>query len=159
MLTPSLIVLKFVCFCFFLFLILLWTVLISLDVSGCQPGHLKCTSSDHCILLRWVCDGGDDCPDGSDEKSCGKDIRVYSDQNKSDFVSKLIQQAFSAYRSISNSLLSLQFSYSDLFHKVTKSNIRLLLQPLVVTSPPINCPLFAKQLTENVLNSIFNSLV
>ncbi|XP_037774103.1 uncharacterized protein LOC119570431 [Penaeus monodon] len=33
----------------------------------CPPGQLECAHSSQCVFTHYLCDGGDDCPDGSDE--------------------------------------------------------------------------------------------
>lgn len=42
-------------------------------ITTCQPGFFLCP--DHrCIYNSYVCDGDQDCLDGSDEKDCGKAV-------------------------------------------------------------------------------------
>ena len=36
----------------------------------CEANQFSCKSEVYCIPNRWVCDGYDDCRDGSDEKDC-----------------------------------------------------------------------------------------
>ena len=36
----------------------------------CEANQFSCKSEAYCIPNRWVCDGYDDCKDGSDEKDC-----------------------------------------------------------------------------------------
>lgn len=35
----------------------------------CGPGEFKC-DNDRCVQKQWLCDGDDDCGDGSDERNC-----------------------------------------------------------------------------------------
>jgi hypothetical protein len=37
----------------------------------CPHNYIKCPSS-YCIPFHYVCNGNADCPDGYDEKLCGK---------------------------------------------------------------------------------------
>ena len=41
-----------------------------LDSNQCEANQFSCKSERYCIPNRWVCDGYDDCKDGSDEKDC-----------------------------------------------------------------------------------------
>jgi len=36
----------------------------------CEQKELKCNSSQFCVPMAWVCDGENDCDDGSDERYC-----------------------------------------------------------------------------------------
>lgn len=38
---------------------------------GCEPNEYQC-SNRRCVFKSWVCDGDDDCGDGSDEVTCGE---------------------------------------------------------------------------------------
>lgn len=49
------------CCCFFL----------APDVPSCQSDELQCASG-HCIPENWICDGQNDCTNGSDESDCCK---------------------------------------------------------------------------------------
>jgi len=38
--------------------------------SECDAGYVGCADGAACILPSWICDGGTDCADGSDEADC-----------------------------------------------------------------------------------------
>jgi len=39
---------------------------------ACPADHVKCVTSDECVSERYICDGQQDCDDGSDEPpECG----------------------------------------------------------------------------------------
>ncbi|WP_181696202.1 hypothetical protein [Nocardia sp. GTS18] len=35
----------------------------------CEPTEFKC-DNDRCVQKQWLCDGDDDCGDGTDERNC-----------------------------------------------------------------------------------------
>lgn len=35
----------------------------------CEPTEFRC-DNDRCVQKQWLCDGDDDCGDGSDERNC-----------------------------------------------------------------------------------------
>lgn len=41
-------------------------------VAHCQSDDFKCESGSQCVSKSWVCDGDNDCTDGSDEEGCEK---------------------------------------------------------------------------------------
>lgn len=54
-----------------------------LQPSLCNSGQFQCKTSQHCINNHYICDGENDCADGSDEDTspgsvCGKTSRTQS---------------------------------------------------------------------------------
>ncbi|XP_077541447.1 uncharacterized protein LOC144153658 isoform X2 [Haemaphysalis longicornis] len=46
--------------------------------SVCPKGHFPCKTGKDCVLRQFICDGRADCPDSSDELSCGDEhVRVF----------------------------------------------------------------------------------
>ncbi|GFU23423.1 hypothetical protein TNCV_4447341 [Trichonephila clavipes] len=56
--------------------LLLWTALHSAGAVligvSCRGGEVLCANRNKCIPLDWMCDGANDCDDGSDERGCGE---------------------------------------------------------------------------------------
>lgn len=48
----------------------------------CAPDHFQCGSSARCIPRKWLCDGDQDCSDGSDEIACGSYVHSSWDKLK-----------------------------------------------------------------------------
>ncbi|GFY39303.1 RNase H domain-containing protein [Trichonephila inaurata madagascariensis] len=47
-----------------------------LVAAPCPTGYFPCNTSDVCVEQRMNCDSNADCPDSSDEWSCGKSLPV-----------------------------------------------------------------------------------
>lgn len=57
-----------------LVLVLMVVVVVMFDtaVEVCPANYFECETSGECVPERWICDGQDDCGDGSDEPpTCG----------------------------------------------------------------------------------------
>ena len=48
------------------------------DLCACGDGKYRCIGSDRCVDSNKFCNGGNECPNGDDEKNCGKlHFRLY----------------------------------------------------------------------------------
>jgi hypothetical protein len=52
--------------------------------SHCPSNEFLCHNGEQCIPIAWVCDNANDCADGSDENSCGKQNNDDDDNNNGD---------------------------------------------------------------------------
>ena len=43
------------------------------DEDGCAGGEFRCNTGSTCVMMSYLCDGDNDCSDGSDERNCTKD--------------------------------------------------------------------------------------
>lgn len=55
----------------FSFFLSLHTSSVPSSAEGCPPGMMRCNNQ-ACVEERQVCDGTDDCGDGTDELNCGE---------------------------------------------------------------------------------------
>ncbi|KAH6929363.1 hypothetical protein HPB50_026845 [Hyalomma asiaticum] len=50
-----------------------WGASVAATEAVCPEGHFPCKTGQECVRRQFICDGRPDCPDSSDELSCGDD--------------------------------------------------------------------------------------
>ena len=59
-------------------------LLLGVVTGGCTSNQFQCTSDKKCILKSLVCNGYNDCKDGSDEKDCKSNTIMIQQNHDSD---------------------------------------------------------------------------